>query len=224
MKSSKWRVYKTNRIPNPLSVLSVLLFLAMSLSMTAATFQVDLSGTLYYMAGVRWDSAIQIGAPFSMSLTYSTPPPETYNFGGYSTYVYPSPSAEMSFRVGTNAFSASDIQLTVWNNSSYDGYLLATYAGSSPGFDRVEFDAALQCSDTNLLGNTELPIQEFSVATFDKQAFTSLIVEFSGYPGEWNYLGGEITAFSVTEVPEPSTAFLAVTGLVGLLCMASNRR
>lgn len=195
-----------------------------ALAASATAFQVDLSGTLYYTAGVRWDGAIHVGTPFTMSLSYSTPPPETYRFPGYSTYVYPSQSAAMSFHVGTNLFSAGDIQLTVWNTSSYDGYLLATYAGSSPGFDHVEFNAALQCSNTNLLANTELPIQEFGIPTFDKQALTALNVEFAGYPGEWNYLGGSITAFSVTEVPEPSTAFFTVMGLAGLSWAFSKRR
>jgi hypothetical protein len=195
-----------------------------ALAASATAFQVDLSGTLYYMAGVRWDSAIHVGTPFSMSLSYSTLPPETYSFPGYSTYVYPSQSAAMSFQVGPYSFSAGDIQLTVWNNSSYDGYLLATYAGSSPGFGHVEFNAVLQSSHTGLLANTELPIQEFAVASFDNQALTALTVEFAGYPGEYNYLGGSITAFSVTEVPEPSTAFLTVMGLAGLSWVFSKRR
>ena len=226
MKLPKLETHRTKPIPNPLSKLSVtvLLFFAVNFSLKAATFQVALSGTLYYTAGDRWDSVIQVGTPFSMSLTHSTPPPASYNFSGYSTYVYPSPTAAMSFRVGTNMFSAGDIQLTVWNNSGYDGYLLATYAGSSPGFDHVEFNAALQSSDLGLLTNTDLPIESFPLATFDKQALTSLIVEFSGYPGEWNYLGGSITAFSVTEVPEPSTGFLIVSSLAGLLWASSKRK
>jgi hypothetical protein len=74
------------------------------------------------------------------------------------------------------------------------------------------------------LSGTLLPIQEFPVATFDNQALTALRVEFAGYPGEWNYLGGSITAFSVTEVPEPSTTFLTVMGLAGLSRVFSKRR
>src|SRR5437868_4974589 len=88
-------------------------------SARAAPFQVNLSGTLYYTAGSRWDSAVHTGTPFVMSLTYSTPPPQAFSFPGYTTYEYPGQSAAMSFQVGPYLFSAGDIQLTVWNNSSY---------------------------------------------------------------------------------------------------------
>lgn len=221
---ASWKTTQRRRLPASLSRLVGLLFLAIGLSASAATFNVDLTGSLYYVAGTRWDSAIQVGSPFSISLTYSTPPPETYSFPGYSTHVYPSPSAEMIFRTGTNVFSAGDIQLTVWNTSSLDGYLLATYAGTSPGFAHVEFDAALQSSDTTLLANTALPIREFPVSKFDKQALTSLRVEFPGYPSEWNYLGGVISTFSVNEVPEPSAAMLLFIGLAGSSFLRANSK
>jgi hypothetical protein len=74
------------------------------------------------------------------------------------------------------------------------------------------------------LSGTLLPIQEFAVSTFDSQALTALSVEFAGYPGEWNYLGGSITAFSVTKLPEPSATLLTVMGLADLSWVFSKRR
>jgi hypothetical protein len=185
----------------------------------ATSYQVNFGGTLYYTSGNHWDSSIHTGTPFAFSLTYSTPPPETYNFSGYSTYVYRGGSATMAYQIGTNLFSAGRVDVSVWNNMLYsgsriDGYHLFTDTGSSPGFDYVQFYVALQSSNTNLLANTGLPLSAFPLANFDRMALAALNVSFSGYsyPDNLGYLEGSITSFSITEVPEPSVALLALLG------------
>ena len=210
---------------------AVALLSAMTLTANAATYEVSVGGLLQNVLGSHWDAAVQPGTPFSMSLRYAAPPSATYNFNGYSTHMYLDGSASMSCQVGTNLFNAGRVDLTVWNDMLYDGtridgYHLGAYEGSSPGFDQVDFYIALQSLDTNLLAGVNLPLSAFPLAAFDRVALAAVEVNFAGYgwPDNQGHLDGGITSFTITEVPEPSTTLLAVSGILVVIGQCVARR
>lgn len=210
---------------------AVALLSAMTLAANAATYEVSVGGLLQSVLGSHWDAAVQPGTPFFMSLRYATPPSATYNFNGYSTHTYLDGNASMSCQVGTNLFTAGRVDLTVWNDMLYDGtridgYLLGAYEGSGPGFDQVNFNIALQTLDTNLLADVNLPLSAVPLAAFDKLALAAVQANFTGYgwPENQGHLSGAITSFTITEVPEPSTTLLAVTGMLAFICQFVARR
>lgn len=196
-----------------------------SFSATAELVRWTQTGAVRTFDPLFWDSSVFEGATFQASVLYDTATPPSFpNSSDEAQYVGSPISASLSFGNYHFVFASYDPGflpvITVRNNyNEEDGYFwFWSTPASQHGLTTPFTWGHLLSSDLSLLNDVNLDIREFEVSRFDVQHNRQL----NGYDSLGNFIdiNFNVTSYSITAVPEPSTTAILVCGV--LLVAASN--
>jgi len=194
----------------------------------AQLYQVTLTGTVSQITGSYWDSSVALGTPMSMSFTFDASAPVSSATATEGYYNFTDLSA--TIEVGNYWASVSRDQVIVLNDTSEayngpDGYSMSGYldVATQTNIDLyfLTFRAILTSQSTSLLSNIEQPVQQFDISEFISPSF---VVLGSSHSNETNFLLGDVTSYTVSAVPEPSTYALIAGAVMGAAALVARRR
>lgn len=169
-----------------------------------------------------WDSSVTSGTPFTITIDFdSTAIDQDIGTGrGFYDAV-----TSASLSLGNYTFSLSS-PVTANDVIIYDNYLFGPdlrdaysylmYDSASPqkGLHNIAMQGFLISSNLQLLSSDALAIQQFPVSAFDGQKNCSFQADDSS--NAYVFANGTVMNYTVTTVPEPSTAMFGVVGVFGL--------
>lgn len=212
-----------------LSILALSL-LCLATTAQAQTYQVSLTGTVFQVDGSYWDPSVALGTTVNMTFTFDASAFPTTSVSTTAGYTFESLSATVS--VGNYSATSDFQQLAIYDNAlnggtEVDGYFMngAVLNPLQTNIDLrdLSFDADFITSATSLLSSTQQPVQQFDLSAF-APSIPVLGITGTSSISEYNAVWANVTSYSVSAVPEPSTYALIAGAVMGAAALVARRR
>ena len=208
--------------------MGMLALILLSPSLSAKQIQVNIGGSVFGkgQSGTPfWDSSVGQNTPLTFKLTFDNSQNSLVSSSGAGVATY-EPTGAFTISLGDYLFSGTAPEITVYADSSTDQYGFdfnnsLSFTSDGLKFPAGDIDFSLATS-TPIFSNTNLS----NVQTYDVSTFQNGVAAFS-INGSYNgtstaNVGGLVTSFNVTPIPEPSTWAMILVGGV-LVCFYCRR-
>lgn len=203
-------------------------FALSALTLAAQAYEFDFTGRVTYADGSL--SGVTIGTLLQGNFSAEGPSNSYSSFSWNDVASYSFTSGLISANIGGHLIEAKSPSIRIYDNlggnvedgfSMSSGYPLSvdgtTYLNGAFGFNLTT-----KPGNTAVIHNLELPAQ-VDVSTFDgHSSLTYGYMQRDGAPGG-TILGFEVLSVSVSAVPEPSTAWFLILGLMGMAATCRQR-